>query len=383
MSVFKVYMKIAKKNIGMILLYLVIFFGVTVMFQRFAGEEPQGYTTESIPVGIVDEDGGTAAESLIDYIGLSNDVVLLENDTESLQEELFYRNVDYIVRIPEGFMEKCIRGDESLKVTAVPGTYTGHYAEQQISNFINFARSYAAAGFTEEEIASVMAERTPAEVNLLDQGGNGGQTPSYAFFYRYLPYLFLSLLCYVMGYILMGFRRGSLPRRMRASAVPARRQSLEGLAASGVIALALWGICTAASLTVYGRGFLTGGRAGWYLLNSFVLLIVSLTLAYLVGTLVKTSDALNGSVNILSLGMCFLCGVFVEMDYLSGGVRKAAQFLPVYWYETVNDLLTQSTKIAGSVRTEVLEGIGIQLVFAAAFVCVTLAVTREKKQNAY
>ena len=37
MSVFKVYMKIAKKNIGMILLYLVIFFGVTVMFQRFAG----------------------------------------------------------------------------------------------------------------------------------------------------------------------------------------------------------------------------------------------------------------------------------------------------------------------------------------------------------
>ena len=108
-------------------------------------------------------------------------------------------------------------------------------------------------------------------MTLLDTGGNGGETPSYAFFYRYLPYLFLSLLCYVMGYILMGFRRGSLPQRMRASALPARRQNLEGLAASGVIALVLWGICTAASLTVYGRGFLGSGRAGWYLLNSFVL----------------------------------------------------------------------------------------------------------------
>ena len=146
MSVFKAYMKIAKKNIGMILLYLVIFFTVTIMFQRFAGEGTQGYTAESIPVGIIDEDGGTAAESLIDHIGKTNDVILLENDTESLQEELFYRNVDYIIRIPEGFMEKCIRGDERLKVTAVPGTYTGYYAEQQISNFINFARSYAAAG---------------------------------------------------------------------------------------------------------------------------------------------------------------------------------------------------------------------------------------------
>ena len=47
MSVFKAYMKIAKKNIGMILLYLVIFFTVTIMFQRFAGEGTQGYREHS------------------------------------------------------------------------------------------------------------------------------------------------------------------------------------------------------------------------------------------------------------------------------------------------------------------------------------------------
>ena len=139
---------------------------------------------------------------------------------------------------------------ENLQVTAVPGTYAGYYVEQQIGSFLSFARSCGAAGFTEAEIASAMADREAAEVTLLDLGGNTGETPSYVFFFRYLPYLFLSLLCYVLGYILMGFRRGSLPQRMRASAVPVRRQSMEGLAAAGVIAFALWGICAVAALTL-------------------------------------------------------------------------------------------------------------------------------------
>ena len=92
----------------------------------------------------------------------------------------------------------------------------------------------------------------------------------------------------------------------------------------------------------------------------------------------KNSDGLSGIVNILSLGMCFTCGVFVEMDLMSSGVRKAAQFLPVYWYETVNNLLSDYKTISGNIMPEVMGGIGIQLVFAVAFVCVTLAVSKKR-----
>lgn len=167
---------------------------------------------------------------------------------------------------------------------------------------------------------------------------------------------------------------------MKASAVPARRQSLEGFAASGVLAISLWLIATLAALVLYSREFLNNSAAGWYLINSFALLLVSLSLAYFVGTLVKTSDALNGIVNILGLGMCFLCGVFVEMDYLSGPVRKAAQFLPVYWYESVNTLLARYGDSAGNVMTQILSGIGIQVLFAAALVCLTLAAAKRKER---
>lgn len=381
MAVFKAYMKIAWKNKWMILLYLGIFFCVTILFQRFVPEGAEGYTAESVPVGIVDEDGGEAAESLINYIGRTNETILLEDDRESLQEDLFYRNVGYIVRIPEGFMEKCILGEEKIEAVTVPGTYAGYYVDQQVNSYMVYARSYAAAGFTETEIASAMAHRDKAEVTLVDFSGNAGQVPAYTFYYRYLPYLLLSVLGYVMGYILMGFRRGSLPQRMQASAVPERRQSIEGLAASLVIALALWGVSAAVSVVMYRQDIFESGKLIWFLLNSLAMLLTALSLSHLVGTLVKSSNALNGIVNIISLGMCFVCGVFVEIDLLSSGVRKAAQFLPVYWYETVNTLLTDHRTVAVSIRSEVLSGIGIQIVFAIAFVCVTLAVAKRSRRS--
>ena len=119
----------------------------------------------------------------------------------------------------------------------------------------------------------------------------------------------------------------------------------------------------------------------YYLLNSLALQAVSLSLSYLIGSMVKDTNALNGVVNIVTLGMCFLCGTFVGMDLLSSKVKQVAQFFPVYWYETVNGLLEGYGSVSGSLRTEVFQGIGIQLMFAAALVCVTLAVSKKKAQK--
>ena len=115
MTVFKAYMKIAKKNIWLILMYMGIFIAVTVMFQAFAGDREREYTAQSVSVGVITEDRGSAAQSLIRYIGSINEVTELSDDKEILQENLFYRNVEYIVRIPDGFMESCILGDEKLQ----------------------------------------------------------------------------------------------------------------------------------------------------------------------------------------------------------------------------------------------------------------------------
>lgn len=382
MTVFKAYMKIAKKNIWLFVMYLIIFFAVTSIFQKVKGsaeeESKSGYRTESIPIGIVDEDKGKLAESLKDYLGRTNEILSLENDKEVLQENLFYRNVEYILWIPQEFEKTCITGNENLRVVKVPDSSAGYYIDQQINSFLNYAKVYKAAGFTEEETAEKMNEVDKANVTLADLSGNDGKTPEHVFYYQYMPYLILSVICYMLGYIFLGFRKGELPRRMQASAIPKRRQSAEGLLAAGILSLVLWGIVTIAGIVLYGQPFIRSEGFAWFLVNSLALVTVALALAYLCGMCIKNSTSLSGLVNVLTLGMCFLCGAFVPLEYLNKGVKTAAQFFPVYWYEKVNGILGEFGTIAGSVRTEVLQGIGIQLVFAAALVCVTFAVSREK-----
>ena len=125
MTVFKGYMKILKKNFGLVIMYLVIFFSVALALQAAAGKEGgDSYQSKSIDIGIVDEDGGILAQGLKDYLGKIHHITMLENDREVLQENLFYRNVEYIVQIPENFEQSCIRDSERLTVTKVPGSYT-------------------------------------------------------------------------------------------------------------------------------------------------------------------------------------------------------------------------------------------------------------------
>ena len=382
MTVFKGYMRIMKKNTGLILLYLGIFFGVAMALQAAASKESYtSYESEKIKIGVVDQDNGPLAEGLIKWLKNTHHVTMLEDNREKLQEELFYRNVEYIVVIPENFYENCMVKGESISVTKVPGSYSAYYVDQQLENRLNTMRTYLKAGFTKEEAAQAVLDEKSSKVTMLDLDGNGGGVPEYIYYFRYMPYLFLAVLCYVMGYVLMAFKKGDIPKRMQASAVSMRRQSMEGLLAMFVMGGGLWGIGMLGALVMYGKKFLSSSSLGYYMLNSLVMMAVALSLSYLIGLFVKNSNMLSGIANILSLGMCFLCGVFVPMNVMDQKVLKVSQFLPVYWYETVNETLGSYSRLTEEAAVSVWKGIGLEAMFAIAFVCMILAVTRYQRQK--
>lgn len=375
-------MRIIKKNTGLILLYLGIFFGVAMALQAAAGKESYtSYESEKIKIGVVDKDSGPLAEGLTKWLKNTHHVTMLGDSREKLQEELFYRNVEYIVVIPENFYESCMVNGESISVTKVPGSYSAYYVDQQLESCLNTMRTYLKAGFSEEEAAEAILDEKRGEVTMLDMDGNGRSTPAYIYYFRYMPYLFLAVFCYVMGYVLMAFKKGDIPKRMQASAVSSRRQNLEGLLAMSVMGGGLWGIGMLGVLIMYGKDFLGSANQKYYVLNTLVMMTVALSLSYLIGLFVKNSNMLSGIANILSLGMCFLCGVFVPMNVMDKNVLKVSQFLPVYWYETVNETLGSYSHLTEEAAASVWKGIGLEALFAVAFICVILAVTRYQRQK--
>ena len=382
MTVFKCYMKILRQNIGLVIMYLAIFFSVAIVMQFAAGKsEDSLFETASIDLGVVNEDGGTLAQGLVDYLSGIHHVMLMDNNPEQLQENLFYRNVEYILQIPADFYETCMVNGESLKVTKVPGSYSSFYVDQQISSYLNTIQTYLAAGFSQEKAIQAVKKETHEPVTKLTFDSGTSDTSPYTYYFRYIPYLFLGALCYTMGYILMAFKKGDIQKRMEASAISVRRQSVEGLLATGMIGVILWLIGFLGVTFMYGSRFWQSGLCVYYILNTFTMLIVALSLSYLIGMFITNSNLLSGVANLVSLSMCFLCGVFVPMDVMDKSVLKFAQFLPVYWYEQVNEILSRHHTLSPELLGQVLIGIGIQLLFAAAFISLILVVSRYRKEG--
>ena len=382
MTVFKGYMKVLKKNLGLVIIYLVIFFSVAMALQAAARKEHlDNFQKSSVNVAIADQDNSILSHALTDYLGTIHNVSEISDDPAVMQEELYYRNAEYIVQIPENFYETCIVQGTPVSVTKVPGSYTSFYVDQQINAWLNNIRTYIAAGFSQEKASKAALVQPTTEVSMYQDETTTTETPGYTYYFRYVPYLFLAVLCYSMGYILLAFQKEDIRKRMQASSISIRRQNLEGLLAMFTIGIVLWLITIIGALVMYQKELLTSRILGYYLLNTFLMMVVALSLSYLLGLFIKNSNMLSGISNIVSLGMCFLSGVFVPMSIMDKKVLKIAQFLPVYWYESINETLSQYHIISDDIAVDVWKSMGIQVVFTLAFLTMILAVSKYKRQR--
>ena len=179
----------------------------------------------------------------------------------------------------------------------------------------------------------------------------------------------------------MAFKKGDIQKRMEASAISVRRQALEGLLAMGVIGAFLWFLGILGVAILYVISYWGSPVFGYFMVNTLLMLIVALSLSYLIGMFIPNSNILSGVANLVSLSMCFLCGVFVPMDVMDKSVLKFSQFLPVYWYEQVNEILSRHHTLTPELLRKIQVSMGIQMLFAVVFVCLILVVSRYRKEG--
>lgn len=362
-------------------LYILIFLAISLFFQNTLDDsKSSGFQSESLPIAVIDLDGGELAEGFKDYLASIHHVKELPNDQNLLQERLFYRDIYYIVTIPEDFEQFCLSGNKKLAVTKLPDSTTGYYVDQQINDFLNHIRTLTAGGYSVSESIKLVKQyvSTTPKITLIDKTGHGGDIPDHAFMFQYMPFIILSILCYVLSYIMISFGNPDVKKRMLCSSIPARSINFQLILGHIVIGLGVWLICIIFPIILYGKEVLNDPHLPYYLLNSFLMMLVSLSIAFLISSFPIKEEIINGIVNTISLGMSFICGVFVSMDILGKGIKTVAHFLPVYWYEIVNNTLADNASLTTSQMQTLLQGYGIQLLFAAAFFCVAMVFRKNR-----
>ncbi|MCH5273357.1 MAG: ABC transporter permease [Lachnospiraceae bacterium] len=374
----KTVLKVAKKALPSSGIYFGIFCAILVAFTYLAGKSNEtAFSASEMNIIIQDEDATALSVSLSDYLSRENKVSA-QPDESLLSDMLFYGKVDYIIYVQKGFTESFLAGEDvhGLERQSIQANMA--FLDQKIELFFRYVRAELAAGKIMEEAcdAVLSACEKQAEAVLTESGKSSGLLPPGYYFFTYLSYILPSVLIMVLGPVIHAFYKKDIKMRTDCGFVSVRQQNLTVIGGISLVSLLFWILLILMGILLYRNDF-TPKIFLYGVLNSFLFLLVSIMISALIGMLVKGSDALNGASNLVSMGMAFLCGVFVSSEYLPDYVNKIAEFLPASWYMKNVRMLFESG-VVWSTGTFFQNG-AIILTFAAAVFCIILVAVKKKR----
>jgi ABC-2 type transport system permease protein len=389
MQAYKTFFKIAKAKFRACIVYFIVFFILTVIMSFTAESDSQSnFQVSSVDICIRDLDESTASRGLYDYLCSMHTPVTFDSyDNETLQDNLYYEKISYVLIIPEGFEAALTEGgDTSALVQTVKrqDSASGYFVDQQVDGYIRALSLYLTGGFSVQEAVdavSVALSDAP-EVSLVSFSQVSADTGSQMYyFFQYLPYVLIMMLIEGLSPVLMVFRKKDIANRIDCSCAPAHSRNVQIAIGCITYTFGLWLVFMLLGIALYGAGAIFSQNGLLCLLNSFVFALFATALTLLVSVFPLNANALNMAANVIGLGMSFLCGIFVPQYYLGDNVLKIARFLPAYWYVRSNNMTAGFSQEAFSMSTYRI-GIGIQLLFTAAAFCVYLAAGRQSKRSA-
>ena len=366
MQVFKSFFKILNKHKGQMLLYLCIFIGIiSVLSANNAFNNTSSYETTKPRFAVFDYDNSVESHALTGYLSKTCTKTDIKNDKkETMQDELFARNVDSILIIRQGF---------SLDVVTIPDTRAATTFESFINSFTKMYNAYTAAGYSPSDTVSAVNASLDKKAVVSLLGGKDVTSHSEIYYgFSYLGWLLLILIILGVAPVLQVFSREEIQKRIQCSAYKFNNFNCELFLASIVTGLFICGIIFIA-ITIIFKGSTLSFAGSLYALNMICYMLVSLSFAFLISKLTTNDAIMNMIANTLSLGMAFLCGIFVPEEFLGDNITKLSHFLPAYWY-------TQAVKSIDFHLQKSLPDIfmcmGIQQLFALAIAIIAIRISK-------
>lgn len=384
MQVFKTFMKVTKKKLHISMIYIVIFVAICVAM-TLTSSSTNEFTDSKLDISITDLDNSEASKALADYIARSNKIVDLGEGKDKALDALYYRRADIILTINEGYSEKLVKGETEglFSDYRIPGSYSAELFDSQLNQYISMVTACTAGGSSLEEACEKAAELSAAEIEVetvsFGKNINADYDDDIAAFFQYLSYILIVTLISGLCPTLLIMMSRDIRNRTNCSCITVTSQMSQIVLGTVIFVLGLYLLLMGVAAVLFGD-MLFNEKGLLAMLNGFVFLIFSMMLTLLIAVIAPSSNVINMIANVISLGMSFLCGVFVPQSLLSGVVLNIGKFLPAYWYVRANNMLAGSNGEIFSSK-EFMLCIGIELAFSVVLFCVTLIAAKTKQSS--
>ncbi len=389
MKVFKASLLILKRRMVQVIVYLTMFTAMFIIIASFYSEQISTDFSAARPTfTVINRDKETPlTEGLMEYLRDRGTEHALPDKKQELQDAAFYHATEYILIIPEGFDESVWSGSPlSLDTVSIPGTAKSYYMDSLANQYLSFVDAYHKAdpSLDRASVSGMALEALSLEASAETVRQTNGRPISdlYESYNRVQSYILMVVTLLCVSSITMSCRRPDLRMRNLCAPTTTRQKNLGLFLYCALVGFVVW-LSTSFLGYLVSRPSLTGADSRLIALlfaNSFLYTFVALSVAMLLNHFITTPNTQNAIANFLSLALSFLGGAFVPLEFLSEGLRTASRFTPVYWYsEAVSDIC-DLTLLNKETLAPIWRSFAMELAFAAAILCLALAVGRSKNK---
>lgn len=390
MTVFKAFFQAARRNLWPVILYIGIMLVMSVMITFSMGEKPDDLvvSTQDYRLAVYNHDAeDPVTRGLISFVGDRARLVDIGEGERAMTDALFWRDVDYVLDIPQGFGQSLLAGQPmQLKTYASPNDYTHMYVDAYVNRYLSTLRLYReripredlaqsiarVEGDLKQEIPIVQAKQAKEDTNT-----------TMAWYFRYISYPLLAAITSGVGMVMAALLKRNLVLRTRVSSLSETRRNgqmvLAALTYSSVIWVVL--VVVGAITSRLSPAHVLTPRFGLMLLGSFLYMLISMSIALLACAITQKQNVITGVTNVVALGSSFLGGVFVPVEVLGESVVRIGKVLPAYWYTTAVRAVGDAGELGTAPLHAYWQGMGIMTLMLGVLLGATLLVNKIRRQR--
>lgn len=379
MTVFKTYWQIVKKYKVTIIIYtvmLIIFGGMNAS----SNNQTTTFTASKPDILIVnnDENIGLTA-NLIKYLENNSNIIKVKNSEEARDDALFYREINYIIYIPNGYRKDILNGLNPKIDIKSTKDYMSSLTEMMLSRYLKTQNIYAKTTDNEsnliESINQSLDKKSSIEVTSKIDTNTENKVSRY---FNFASYSIMAVVIYIICLVLSSFHEKSIRKRTIISSMNYKTHNKYILLASFIYTCIVWLLYILLGMFLF-NGDLFTIKGLIYSINTFIFTFCSLTIALLISTIVSSKEAISGIVNVIALGSAFLCGAFIPAEWLPSSILTVAHVLPAYWYINSNDILSAIEVINLSNMLPIFINMLVIVIFSIIFILINNFISKRKR----
>ena len=379
MIVFKTVLKVINRLKGMLILYTVILVAISLMNQFNSKGTVITYQETKPNIAIYNEDDNILAKEFINYLDKHTNIKEISKD--KIDDALFYRDISYVLYIDSNFSSDILAGNKVSLDYKSTGDYNSSYTEMLIDKYVKVASIYKDY-YSDLELTKNIEDTVSKEIKVNLSTKLDVDSLSYATaYFNYLNYSFLAGSLYVISMVLSSMKEKNVYKRTIISSYDYKRHNKDVLLANSIVLFGLYLIYMLFGYILF-KDLMFTNNGILYIINSFIYVICTLSIGFLIGTITQNKSAISGIINVVALGTSFLCGCFVPIEYMPESVVNLSKILPTHYFVSTNELIKSLDKIDFNSILPIITNSLIIIVFTIVFIILTNIINKKKQKIA-